>query len=417
MPGFRYTAYDLDGREQRGVLESDSPRLARAQLREKGLFPLDVAEIEAANDADGGGLFASFSKRRTYLSNADLARVTRQLATLLGAGLTIEQTLNAIIEQAESEGERQLLARVRGQVLEGQALGVALAKFPATFSDLYRTLVTAGETSGKLPDVLLRLADYVEEQHAMRQKLFVAMIYPMIVMIVCILVVTGLMIYVVPQVIGVFEAGKRTLPLMTRGLLVLSNFIQLTGVFWLVGGVIAFIGARVALRRESVRRRWHAWLLRAPLVGRLIRSQQSAQLAATLSILVGSGVPVLTALNAGAGVVSNVPMREALQRAAAAVREGSGLARALAAQQPAKTRHTLFPPVMVHLIASGEASGRLAQTLDAAARQQQRDVETRTSAFAALIEPAMILIMGVVVLAIVLAVLLPIFELNQLVAR
>jgi general secretion pathway protein F len=237
------------------------------------------------------------------------------------------------------------------------------------------------------------------------------------VLVVCILVVTGLMIYVVPQVIGVFEATKQTLPLMTRGLLALSEFVQLTGVFWLVAGFVAFVGARIALRRESIRRRWHSWLLRAPIVGRLIRSQQTAQLAATLSILVGSGVPVLTALSAGAGVVTNVPMREALQRAAVAVREGSGLSRALSAQQSGRGKLALFPPVMVHLIQSGEASGRLAQTLDAAARQQQRDVETRTAAFAATIEPAMILLMGVVVLAIVLAVLLPIFDLNRLVAK
>lgn len=410
MPGYRYTAYDLDGREQRGVLESDSPRLARAQLRDKGLFPLDVAQIEAANDTNMG----TFSKRRAHLATADLARVTRQLATLLGAGLTIEQTFNAIIEQAESEPERQLLAAVRGQVLEGQSLGTALTQFPGTFTDLYRTLVTAGETSGKLPLVLARLADYVEEQQALKQKLLVAMIYPAIVMTVCILVVTGLMVYVVPQVIGVFESTKQTLPFMTRALLALSKFIQLTGVFWLVAGVAGFIGARIMLKREAVRRRFDLALLRLPIFGRLIRSQESSQLAATLSILVGSGVPVLTALQAGAGVVGNLPMREALQRAAVAVREGSGLARAIIAQQQ---KPPLFPPVMVHLIASGEASGRLTQTLEAAARQQQRDVETRTTAFAAIIEPAMILIMGVIVLAIVLAVLLPIFELNQLVAK
>ena len=413
MPGFRYTAYDIDGREQRGVLESDSPRLARAQLREKGWFPLDVSQIEAANAADAGSIF---SKRRAHLPQADLARVTRQLATLLGAGLTIEQTFNAVIEQAESEPERQLLAGIRGQVLEGQPLGAALGQFPSTFSALFRTLVTAGETSGRLPDVLERLAGYVEEQQAMRQKLLVAMIYPIIVMIVCALVVTGLMVYVVPQVIGVFESTKQTLPLMTRALLGLSKFIQLTGVFWLIAGVLVFVGAKAALKRESILRRWHSWLLRAPLLGRMIRAKESAQLAATLSILVSSGVPVLTALNAGAGVLGNLPMREALQRATIAVREGSGLSRAIIAQQ-SHGKVMLFPPVMVHLIASGEASGRLAQTLEAAARQQQRDVETKTSAFAAIIEPAMILVMGVIVLAIVLAVLLPIFELNQLVAR
>ncbi|MBL8524772.1 MAG: type II secretion system inner membrane protein GspF [Betaproteobacteria bacterium] len=404
MPGYKYTAYDLDGREQRGVLESDSPRLARAQLRERGLFPLDVTLIEAANDAN-----AVVSRRkRIRIGNADLARITRQLATLLGAGLTIEQTFNALIEQAETENERQLLARLRGAVLEGQSLGAALSAYPETFSDLYRTLISAGEASGKLPEVLLRLADYVEDRQALRNKFIVAMIYPAIVMLVCVLVVTGLMIYVVPQVVGVFETTKQTLPLITRILLGVSKFLQATGILWLALAVIGIFAGRAALKREAIRRRWHAQLLRLPVIGRLIRAQQSSQLAATLSILVGSGVPVLNALNAGVGVVGNLPMRDALERAANAVREGAGLSQSLAASRQ-------FPPVMVHLIASGEASGRLPQTLAAAATQQQRDVDTRTSALAAIIEPVMIVVMGVVVLTIVLAVLLPIFEMNQLV--
>src|SRR5258706_8136645 len=376
MPGFRYPAYDLDGREQRGVLESDSPRLARAQLREKGFFPLDAPKIGGANDREAGGR----RRRRASPPTADLARITRQLATLLGAGLTIEQPFNAIIEQAESESERQLLAGIRGAVLEGKSLGEALASYPDTFNDLFRTLVTAGETSGKLPDVLLRLADYVEDQQAIRQKLIVAMIYPAIVMTVCILVVTGLMVYVVPQIIGVFSATKQTLPFITRALMALSKFIEYTGVFWAIAGVIAFFAARAALKRDTVRRRWHTFLLRVPLLGRMIRSKESAQLAARLSILVGSGVAVRTALQAGAGVVGNLPMREALERATVAVREGSGLSRPLMAQQTpqasSKSRPALFPPVMVHLIASGEASARLTQTLDAPGRQKQADVET-----------------------------------------
>ena len=403
MPGYQYTAYDIDGREQRGVLESDSPRLARATLREQGLFPLDVTLIEAANDTS-----ARQRRNRIRIGSGDLARITRQLATLLGAGLTIEQTFNALIEQAENENERQLLARLRGAVLEGQSLGGALAAYPETFSDLYRTLISAGEASGKLPEVLLRLADYVEEQQSVRNKFIVAMIYPAIVMLVCVLVVTGLMIYVVPQVVGVFETTKQTLPLITRLLLGFSKFLQATGIIWLVLLVGGIIAGRLALRHESIRRLWHARLLSLPVLGRLIRAHQSSQLAATLSILVGSGVPVLTALNAGVGVLGILPMRDALERAAAAVREGAGLSQSLGQSRQ-------FPPVMVHLIASGEASGRLPQTLATAAFQQQRDVDTRTAALAAIIEPLMILVMGVVVLTIVLAVLLPIFELNSLV--
>ena len=403
MPGYRYTAVDIDGREQNGVLESDSPRLARSQLRHQGLFPLDVTLIVAANDADG-----RTSRGGGKLGTADLARITRQLATLLGAGLTVEQTFDALIEQAESEKERQLLARLRGSVLEGNPLGKSLAAYPETFSDLYQTLVSAGEASGKLPDVLLRLADHVEAQQAMRQKLLVAMIYPTIVLTVCVLVVAGLMIYVVPQVVGVFETTKQTLPWFTRALLAASRFLQATGVFWLLTAIAAFFAARAALKREHLRRRWHAWLLSLPVIGKTIRASQSSQLAATLSILVGSGVPVLTALTASVGVVTNLPMRDALERAALNVREGAGLAQAIGQSKR-------FPPVLVHLIASGEASGKLPQTLATAANQQQRDIETRMAALAAMIEPAMILFMGVVVLAIVLAVLLPIFELNQLV--
>lgn len=403
MPGYQYTAYDIDGREQRGVLESDSPRLARAQLRDQGLFPLNVTLIEAANDTG-----IKDKSRRIKLNTDDLARITRQLSTLLGAGLTIEQTFNALIEQAETESERQLLARLRGAVLEGQSLGGALAAYPDTFSDLYRTLISAGEASGKLPEVLARLADHVESQQAIRQKFVVAMIYPAIVMLVCALVVTGLMIYVVPQVVGVFESTKQTLPWITRALLGFSRFLQATGVVWIALAMIGFLVARSALKKESLRRKWHAWLLTLPIVGRLIRAQQSSQLAATLSILVGSGIPVLNALNAGVGVVSNLPMRDAIERATNAVREGAGLSQSLAQSKQ-------FPPVMVHLIASGEASGRLPQTLATAAYQQQRDLEMRTSAIAATVEPVMILVMGVVVLLIVLAVLLPIFELNQLV--
>ncbi|MFN5030264.1 MAG: type II secretion system F family protein, partial [Burkholderiales bacterium] len=296
----------------------------------------------------------------------------------------------------------------------GQSLGQAMGLFPQSFSELYRTLVGAGETSGKLPDVLLKLADYVEGQQAMKQKLITAMVYPAIVVVICALVVVGLMLYVVPQVVGVFDATKQTLPLMTRALLGLSTLLKLTWWLWLIAAIGVTITFRLAMKKMAQRRRFHALLLRLPIVGRLIRVREASQLAATLSILVGSGVPVLAAMNAGVGVVSNLPMREALERAANQVREGVSLSRALQSQN---TKPALFPPVMLHLVASGEASGRLPETLSSAARQQQLELETRTTRLAALIEPAMIVVMGVIVLCIVLAVLLPIFELNQLVSR
>lgn len=403
MPGYRYKAVDAEGRESRGVLEVDSPRQARAQLREQGLFPVEVSVIEAANDA-------ASPQKRFRLSSAELANLTRQLATLLNAGLTVNDTLNALIEQADSDRDKQILAGIRGDVMAGQSLATAMGRFPRVFNELYRTLVNAGESSGRLAEVLGRLADHVDEQHAIKQKLMMALIYPAIVLAVSCAVVGALLVYVVPQVVSVFENSRQTLPLLTRGLLGLSNFLQLTGLWWLVGGALAAWFARRALARPLVRRRFHLWLLSLPVIGRLERSRNAAQLASTLAILGGSGVPILTALEAAQGVVSNLPMRDALERAAKAVQEGASLSRALGASG-------LFPPVMVHLIASGEASGRLPETLSSAARQQQNEVSLRVAAFAALAEPALILFMAGVVLLIVLAVLMPILDLNRLVGR
>jgi general secretion pathway protein F len=434
MPGFKYLAYDMQGQAQRGVIESDSARLARAALRERGLFPEEVTAIEAANDvlanvagtaadaatsADAGTTSPQHRTRagrgpRPRLTHEQLAQTTRQLSTLIGAGLTVEAALSALVEQSESESERQVIARLRASVREGQSLAQAMAAYPQSFSELYCTLVSAGETSGKLGEVLFKLADYVEEQQAIRQKLITAMVYPVIVVVICVLVVLGLMLFVVPQVVGVFESTRQQLPLMTRGLLLLSTGLKWTWWLWIILGVGAFVGLRIAMREQNTRRRVHVAMLRMPILGRLVRVRESSQLAATLSILVGSGVPVLTAMNAAVGVVSNLPMREALGRAAAQVREGVALSRALQSQNG---KPALFPPVMLHLVASGEQSGRLPETLASAARQQQRELETRTARLAALLEPAMIVVMGVIVLAIVLAVLLPIFELNQLVAR
>lgn len=401
MPGYHYKAVDAGGRETRGVMEVDSPRQARAQLREQGLFPLEVTQLDAANDP-------AAPQRAARLSTTDLTNITRQLATLLAAGLTVDGTLNALIEQADKQQEKQILAGLRGDVLAGKSLAAAMGRYPRVFSALYRTLVNAGESSGKLADVLLKLADYVEERQALKQKLQLALIYPAIVLTVSIIVVIALLTYVVPQVVGVFQNTSQTLPLLTRLLLGFSTFVQITGIYWLIGGVIAFWLARRALKNINTQRRCDNALLKTPIVGRMARSRNAAQLASTLSILVGSGVPVVTALAASSGVLTNVPMREALERATRAVQEGASLSRALGASR-------LFPPVMVHLIASGEASGRLPETLSSAARQQQNEVTLRVTAFAALAEPVLILGMGVVVLIIVLAILLPIFELNQLV--
>ena len=404
MPGFRYQAYSVEGKLHKGVLEADSARQARSQLRDQGLTPYRV-DVIAANDPAGGARF-----RRAGLSTAQLNQLTRGLASLLEAGLTVEQAFNALIEQAEVERVRQVLAALRGEVLAGNTVAKALATFPDVFSELYRTLVAAGESSGQLPRVLARLADYLEDRQQMRGRLALALIYPAIVFAVALVVVGTLLVYVLPQVIQVFVHAHQQLPILTRALIAFSGFLQATWGLWLVLAAAAAAGLRYALRREATRAAIHRFLWRLPFVGRTLRHLDAARLAATLSILVGSRVPILQALEAGVGVMVLVPMRAALATAARGVREGMPLARALAATRA-------FPPVMVHLIASGEASGRLDEALERAARQQQSEVATTLAAFAAVFEPAMILAMGGLVLGIVVAILLPIFQLNSLIGK
>jgi general secretion pathway protein F len=403
MSAFHYEALAADGRAKRGVLESDSARQARSRLREEGLTPVSVEQIGDADRRQASWVFGGRG-----LGTGALALLTRQLSTLLGAGLTIEQTLNALIEQAENQRERQLLAAVRGDVLAGQSLARSLGRHPATFGELYRTLVDAGERSGRLPDVLLRLADYTEESAALRGKVMLAFVYPALVTIVAILVVSGLLVFVVPQVVRVFENSHQALPFLTRALIALSGFVRSAGVYALGAAAVALFFVRAWLRNPAVKARWHQFLLRVPLIGTLHRSLNSARFASTLAILVSSQVPLRTALRAGEGTVSNLPMRIALVDAGKRVEQGAMLSRALGTSQ-------LFPPLMVHMIASGEASGKLVEMLERAAIQQSRELERRVSVLMTLLEPMLVVAMGTVVLLIVLAILQPIFEINAMV--
>ena len=404
MAAFRYEAYDAAGRLQKGVLEADTARQLRAKLRDQGLMVAEVETLSEATLASGGTRW----HLRRRLSGAQLSLITRQFATLLAAGLPVEQTLNALIEQADTDYQRQVLAGVRGEVLAGHTLARSLQKYPRVFPELYVTLVAAGEQSGRLGEVMERLADYTESHQALRQKVGLAFVYPAIVTLVAGAVVLGLLTYVVPQVVSVFQNTNQSLPLLTVALIGLSDFLRTTWWLWLAVIAVAVWAARRALARPGPRLRFHRWLLRLPLVGTMVRGVNSAQLASTLGILVGSGVPLLAALQAGAGVVNNLPMRHAVEEAARKVREGGSLSRALAASR-------LYPPMLVHMIASGEASGRLVHMLERAAEQQGREMENRVMGLTSLLEPLLIVVMGAVVLVIVLAILLPIFEMNQLV--
>ncbi len=402
MAAFQYQALDAAGREQRGVVDADTARAARQQLRDRGLHPVAV---EAAVEAATSVLVA-----RRGLGTARLAVFTQQLATLLGAGLPIDEAMGALADETDDLKLRHLVAALRGRVREGRSLAAALAEFPESFDELYVATVTAGESSGHLDGALHRLAEYADQRDSLQREVWTALAYPLLLLIVAAAVVMGLMTSVVPKVIDVFENLGRDLPWLTVAMVSLSRFLSAWGL-WLGLAVALFVVfALGALQRPTVRARVDALMLRLPGLGRLLRAMDTARATRTLAVLVGAGVPVLDAIKLSVGTVRREPMRVALRQAAVRVREGATLARALG-------EHKAMPPVALRLIGSGEKSGQLATMLEAAATQQSREVRTHLSVIAAILGPVVILLVGAVVLAIVLAILLPIFELNSLVGR
>ena len=404
MSGFEYSALDAGGREKHGVIEADTERHARMLLRERGLAPLAVESTRA--EGRQSGMRERFS--RPGLSGSGLALLTRQFATLVRAGLTIEECLNVLIEQTDSAGARRLLAEVRARVLEGQSLSRGLAAFPSAFPQIYRAMIEAGEHSGKLGDVLERLADYTENRESLRNTILLAFIYPVIVMILAFVIDTFLLVYIMPQMTRVFSSVGQSLPLATRILIAMSDFVRSYGAITLAAAVAAVVAARLMLRDAVLRARWHRWLLRVPLAGRLIRGVNAARFADTLGILTTAGVPLLASLQSAAAVLTNLPMRAAVDEALRRVREGAALSSSLGAAK-------LFPPLVIHLIASGEATGRLDTMLARAAEAQSRELENWVRRLTAALEPLLILAMGGMVLFVVVAILLPIFEMNTMV--
>ncbi len=401
MPAFRYQAADAAGIIHRGIIDADSSRQARTIIRERGQTPIEVVALSAEQNAGHINLGGR-------LKDADLALCTRQLASLLSARLPLERALNAVVEQAESARIRERFAAVRSDVVSGQTLTQAMAKFPRDFPDTYRALIHAGEQSGDLAQVMSRLASYVENRTALVSKVKMAFTYPIIVAVVAILVIIALLTYVVPQVVNVFNQTRQDLPTLTHVLIELSAFIRHWGWLVLIGLGAAFAAFRYSLRAPTARMSFHATLLKAPLFGRLIRGINAARFASTLAILASSGVPLIRALEAGANTLNNEAMKAEVLEALARVREGAPLARALGAG------HT-FPPLLIHMIASGEATGELPQMLERAAETLSQEVERKTLTMTTLLEPILILFTGGIVLMIVLAVLLPIIEINQLV--
>ncbi|MDH5633660.1 MAG: type II secretion system inner membrane protein GspF [Gammaproteobacteria bacterium] len=405
MAAYEYQALNAQGRTVKGVLEGDNERQVRGVLRDKGLTPLAVNAIRETSPRSGAFQF-SFSQ--PGISGNDLALITRQFSTLVHAGLTIEDCLNALIEQTESRRVSNVLAGVRGHVLEGQSLARAMAQFPNAFPDIYRSMIEAGEQSGQLAQILERLADYMENRQALQNKVVQAFIYPALVTMLAIAMVSLLMVYVVPKVTRVFENTGQELPALTKALLWTSDTVRAGGMLWPVAIIAIVFAVRYALRQPHIRHAWHHLLLRMPVTGRVTRGVNAARMANALGILVASGIPLLSAMRYGVDLINNIPMRTAMEHALHQVREGGSFSRALG-----KSR--LFPPLIVHLIGSGEATGKLDTMLVRAAEAQERELENWVKTFTAILEPLLIIGMGVMVLLIVLAIMMPIFEMNQLV--
>ncbi len=400
MPAYKYEAANEKGTIEHGTLDADSPRHARNLLRQRSLLPIQVSPVhEAARQLPG---------LRTRLSRNELTMVTRQLASLLAARVPLERALGAVIEQAERAAVRDRFAAVRADVVGGQTFAQALARHPDDFPEVYRALVGAGEQSGDLGLVMGRLADYIETRTALTQKLILAFTYPMIVTVVAVLVVIAMLTYVVPQVVGVFEQTRQNLPPLTVAMIAISDFVRLYGIYVLGAIIAGGIAFRLALRAPTARLAWHRRLLDMPLFGRMIRGMNTARFASTLAILASAGVPLIRAIEAGSRTLTNESLRAAAMDALERVREGAPLSRALAAQKQ-------FPPMMIQMIASGEATGEVGAMLERVAATLSTETERRALTMTSLLEPALILAMGGIVLLIVLAVLMPIIEINQLV--
>ena len=409
MAAFKFKALDTSGRVVKGVLEGDSERQIRAQLRTKSLRPIEVASAgrRAANSASTGGSVRRglFAPR---LSASELALITRQLATLVASALPLDECLQAAAEQTRKASTKALLLQVRSKVAEGHTLAHAMAQFPLAVGDMYRAMVNAGEQAGQLGPVLEQLADYTENRQHTAQKLQMALIYPFVLIGVAIAVVTALMVFVVPEMVGIFAQTKTDLPPLTVALIATSDFLTNHG--WILGlAIVALvIVIRRLLKNPNYKKLSDAGLLRIPGIRRVLIGMDTARFSSTLSILMASGVPLLDALRIAGAVMNNLVLRAASKEVAGKVQEGSSLNRAL-------SQEAFFPPMMVHMVASGETSGELETMLERSASNQERELEATLGTVMGLFEPIMVVVMGGLVLTIVMAILLPIFDLNTMV--
>ena len=403
MGAFEYVALDQAGKESKGLLEGDTPKHVRQILRERSLLPVAVTEV-AQKEAKRQ---RSFSLRRG-ISASELALVTRQLASLTQSGLPLEEGLLAVAQQNDNQRTKSIMLGVRSKVIEGHTLADGLREFPQAFPELYRSTVSAGEQSGHLDVVLDRLADYTEGRQELRQRINNAMVYPIALVVMSIGIISFMLASVVPRIVSIFDNTSGELPALTRMMIASSDFLREQWFFILLFLAAVTYGIWRLLQKENVRRKFHRFVLRMPIAGRLTRGVNTARFTRTLSILAGSGVPILEALKISAAVIENLPMREAVIAASVRVREGAAISQSLAASK-------LFPPMMIHLIASGEAGGKLEEMLTRTANYQEREVDGLIATLLGILQPLLIVIMGGIVITIVLAVLMPIFEINDLI--
>ena len=404
MGAFEYVAIDKRGKESKGLLEGDTPKHVRQLLRERALLPVSVTEVARKESRKT----PAFTLRRG-ISASDLALLTRQLATLSQSGLPLEEALLAVSQQNDHPRVKSILLGVRSRVMEGHSLADGLGDFPHAFPELYRATIAAGEQSGHLDAVLERLAEFTESRQQLQQQIRNASIYPAVLLVACVGIISFMLAYVVPKVVYVFANFDQELPLLTRIMIGASDFLRDYWLWLIVGSIAVVYGIRKLLTRPGPKRYYHHLLLRLPVVSRLTRGINTARFTQTLSILAGSGVPILESLRIAAQVAANVPMREAVQEASLRIREGGMISKSLAASR-------LFPPMTTHLIASGEAGGRLEEMLGRAADNQEREVDSLIATLLGIMQPFLVIFMAAIVLLIVLAILLPIFEINNLIA-
>ncbi len=398
MGAYQYQALKKSGNTVKGVIEADSERHARQLIREQGMIPVQLNTLKKRN----------LLKHRDKLSAVDLSLLTRQLATLLAAGIPIEESLRGVAEQSEKSNVRQLITGVRSKVMEGYALAQAMSDYPQAFPDLYRATVSAGEQTGRLDLVLEKLADYTENQQRTRQKIQQALIYPTLMIVVSTAIISFLLAFVVPKIIEVFTSSGQSLPAMTLVLLNISTFVKSNGLYLLFGLLVLFVGFKQSLKKPRIKLKWHQLILKLPIASYLVKSVNVARYIHTFGILFSAGVNVLETMRVSASLVTNLVMRNAFDGAATRVREGTAISLAL--------KETRFlSPMATHLIASGEKSGQLAAMMERAALHMDKEVQRLIDTALTLLEPLVILFMGAVVLFIVLATLLPIFSMEQLV--